>query len=132
MSRGSYLCCMPSVAGWDGAGGRGSGAAVRVERDVGCAACAGRGAPCVAVGAGRGTGAARGGARAGSVQHAEGAGCAGRVGCEGHHVERGAVCEASHGQEGLGQDERGALGHCWLSGCWGDCWVGCSTDCSEW
>lgn len=89
------------------------------------------------VGAGRGTDAAVGAARAGSAQRAGGAGsavgadcvgCAGRVGYVGcGRAVRGAVRGASRGRGGLGQDGTGAPGHCWRSGCW----VGCLTGCSE-
>lgn len=130
--RGSYLCCRPSVAVKDGAGGRGSDAAVR-----GCAACVGRGVACAAAGAGRETDAAVDAARVGSVQRAVGAGsavdadcvgCAGRVGYVGcGRAEEGAVRGESRDQDELGQDGTRAPGHCWQSGCW----VGCLTGCSE-
>lgn len=132
-TRGSYLCHKPSVAVYDGSGGRDSDAAVHVEKGAGHAAYVGRDATCVAVGADCELGAAH----AGSVQHAVGADCvdyAGHVGCVGygeHCAVGGAVCVVSRGQGGLGQDGRGAPDHYWQSGCWGGCWTGCLTSCSE-
>lgn len=116
--RRSYLCCRPSAAGWDGAGGRGSGAAARVELGAGCAANVGRGAPRVAAGAGRATGAARAGGaesaqRVADAESAEGADCVGHVGCGCHRAARGAVRGVSRGQGGLGRGGTAAPAHCW-------------------